>query len=100
MMRMTESVTQLREQLIPAFKRHGVIRAGLFGSVARGDARAESDVDVVVEFEKGRSLLDQSALRLDLADILGRTADVVTYRSLHPRLRDRILREQILVYGS
>ena len=97
---MTEFVKQLREQLIPAFVRHGVIRAGLFGSAARGEARPESDVDVVVEFEEGRSLFDQSALRLDVVDILGRPADVVTYRSLHPRLRERILREQILIYGS
>ena len=100
MVRMTESVKQLREQLLPVLKRHGVIRAGLFGSAARGEARAGSDIDVVVEFEKGRSLFDQSGLRLDLVEILGRAADVVTYGSLHPRLRERILREQILIYGS
>jgi len=97
---MSGSVMDIREVVVPVLKRHGVTRAAVFGSVARGEGRPDSDVDIVVEFEEGRSLLDQAGLRLELAELLGRVADVVTYASLHPRLRERILREQVSIYGS
>jgi hypothetical protein len=97
---MTDSVNEIRETVLPVLKRHGVVRAALFGSVARGEARSDSDLDLLVEFEDGRSLLDQAGLRMDLQELLGRVADVVTYASLHPRLRERILREQVLIYGT
>lgn len=67
----------------------------MFGSVARGEATETSDVDFLVEFEAGRSLLDISGLRLDLAHALNRKVDVATPNSLHPRLRDRILSELV-----
>lgn len=73
----------------------GVVRAAVFGSVARGEERPGSDVDFLVELEPGRTLLDLSGLRLELMDRLGREVDVVTYRALHPKLRDRILAEQV-----
>jgi len=76
-------------------RRWGVVRASVFGSVARGEATSASDVDFLVEFEEGRSLLDLSGLRLDLADLLGRDVDVATMNSLHPLLRDRILAELV-----
>ena len=97
---MSGSVIDIREAVLPVLKRHGVTRAAIFGSVARGEGRPDSDVDLVVEFEDGRSLLDQAGLRLELEELLGRVADVVTYASLHPRLRERILREQVPIYGS
>jgi len=75
----------------------GVVRAGLFGSFARGDATADSDIDFLVEFEEGRTLLDLSGLRLDLREALGRDVDVATPASLHPKLRDRILREVVRI---
>ncbi|HEY4321368.1 MAG TPA: nucleotidyltransferase family protein [Gemmatimonadales bacterium] len=76
-------------------RRHGVVHAGLFGSMARGDAHEDSDVDFLVEFERGRSLLDLAGLRTDLRETLGREVDVATPASLHPRLRERILRELV-----
>lgn len=75
--------------------RRGVVRAGVFGSVARGEATDQSDIDFLVEFEKGRTLLDLSGLRLDLIELLGHDVDVVTPRSLHPKLRDRIMGEVV-----
>lgn len=74
-------------------RRRGVVRAGVFGSVARGEETPESDVDFLVEFEEGRTLLDLSGLRLDLIELLQRDVDVATPASLHPRLRDQILAE-------
>ena len=63
---------EIRERTLPALKRYGVVSASVFGSFVRGEQDAESDVDFLVEFEPGRSLLDLSGLRLDLIDILGR----------------------------
>jgi uncharacterized protein len=74
-------------------RRRGVVRAGVFGSVARGEDTPESDVDFLVEFEEGRTLLDLSGLRLDLIELLQRDVDIATPASLHPRLRDQILAE-------
>jgi hypothetical protein len=92
---MSPSLEALRSKVEAPMRQHGVVHAGVFGSVARGDDRAGSDVDFLVEFESGRSLLDLAGLRVELREALGREVDVATRNSLHPRLRDRILRELV-----
>lgn len=92
---MSPTIAELRETVAAPMRQRGVIRAGVFGSLARGEAGEGSDVDFLVEFEKGRSLLDLAGLRLDLRDLLGRDVDVATPNSLHPKLRDRILDEVV-----
>ena len=92
---MTPLLLKLQSEVEPVMRRRGVIRAGVFGSVARGQDTPESDVDFLVEFEEGRTLLDLSGLRLDLRDLLDRDVDVATPSSLHPRLRDQILAELV-----
>jgi uncharacterized protein len=61
----------------------------------RGEMTDESDIDILVEFEGRKSLLDLAGLKLDLEDALERRVDLLTYRSLHPMLKDRILAEQV-----
>lgn len=78
-------------------REHGAQNIRLFGSAARGEEDAESDLDLLVDMEEGRSLVDHVALKQDLEDLLGREIDVVTERSLHPRLRERVLREAVSV---
>lgn len=80
--------------LIP--RRHGVVRAGIFGSFARGEQTPQSDLDFLIEFDptKSKSLLDLAALGIELEDALGRAVDLVTYRSLNPRIRDRVTAEE------
>jgi predicted nucleotidyltransferase len=85
---------RLREKVTPILRRLGVRRASVFGSLARGEGDEESDVDLLVELEPGRSLLDLAELKVELEEVLGRRVDVITYDSLHPLLRDRVLREQ------
>lgn len=78
-------------------RRRGVVHASVFGSVARGEEEPTSDIDFLVEFEKGRTLLDLSGLRLDLADVLDRAVDVSTPGSLHPEISDQVLAEQVRI---
>lgn len=72
---------------------HGARDVRVFGSIARGDADPDSDLDLLVDFEPGRSLLDQVALRLDLEELLDRRVDVVTEAGLSRLLRRRIMGE-------
>ena len=87
--------------LMPArreiLRRHGGQRTAFFGSVARGQESAQSDVDLLVEFAPGRSLLDQAALELDLIALFGREIEVVTYQSLDPRIRQQALDDQVAI---
>ena len=94
---MDAPVEDIRHRIGPTLKKFGVVRAALFGSAVRGELTVTSDLDFLVELEAGRTLFDLVGLKLELTDVLGTEADVVTYRSLHPRMRDRVLREQVPV---
>ncbi len=82
-----------RSEILQIAARHGASNVRVFGSVACGDARADSDVDFLVDIETGRSLLDLGGLLVDLQVVLGRSVDVITERGLRERLRHRVLRE-------
>lgn len=92
---MSPAVAEIGEKVADVLRERGVLKASIFGSFARGEEAGESDVDFLVEVEEGRTLLDLSALRLDLSDALDREVDVVTPKALHPRMRDQILRERV-----
>ncbi|MBI4799092.1 MAG: nucleotidyltransferase family protein [Desulfarculus sp.] len=81
--------------MAPILRRHGVVRAGLFGSVARGEAGPRSDLDLLVEFDRQTSLLERASLKLELEAALGRPVDVVHYRSLYEPIRERVLAEEL-----
>jgi predicted nucleotidyltransferase len=78
--------------------RQGVLKAALFGSYARNEADDNSDIDILVKMGRTKTLLDLVALRLELREKLGRKVDVLTYDSINPLLKVRILREQKLIY--
>ncbi len=90
-----KEIQSLREEILRIASRHGASNLRIFGSVARGDAEPESDVDFLVNLEPGRSLLDHAALLLDLEKLLGCKVDVITERGLKERIRDRVLREAL-----
>ena len=73
----------------------GVKRAALFGSRARGQASSSSDIDILVELEERKTLLDLIALKNHLEQAVRLKVDLITYKSLSPLIRDAILREQI-----
>ncbi|TAK21284.1 MAG: nucleotidyltransferase [Chloroflexota bacterium] len=85
-----ETVRQRRADIARIASKHGARDVYVFGSVARGDARSDSDIDFLVTMDGGRSLLDLGGLWMDLEALLERKVDVVTRGGLAPRLRDRI----------
>ncbi len=84
-----------RDDILSAARKYGARNVRVFGSMAREDNRQESDVDLLVEFEPGRSLLDLVGMANDLHDALGRSFDIVTENSLHRLIRDRVLHEAV-----
>jgi predicted nucleotidyltransferase len=84
-----------REEVLRLAALHGAYNVRIFGSVARGEAGPESDIDVLVNLEPGRSLLDHVALWQDLEDLFGCKVHVVTEGGLHWYIRDRIMKEAV-----
>jgi predicted nucleotidyltransferase len=82
-----------REEILRLAYRRGATNVRVFGSVARGDARQDSDVDFLVDLEPTRSLFDLCGLLMDLQALLDRKVDVVTEKGLHWYIRDRVLNE-------
>ena len=94
-MRVEELLSDKREDILRPATEHGAGNVRVFGSAAREQAGEDSDIDLLVDFEPGRSLLDHAALLADLEELFGRRVDVVTERSLYWLLRRRILKEAV-----
>ena len=82
-----------RREILAVARRHGARNLRVFGSVVRGEATENSDLDLLVEWEPDRGLLDHVALAQDLEDLLGVKVHIGTANSLHWYIRDRILEE-------
>lgn len=91
------SIQNIKRKIIPVLKRYGVKRTAIFGSFVRGEAKKNSDIDILVDFPEDKSLLDLVGLKLELEEVLGRKVDVLTYDSLHPLLKDTILKEEKII---
>ena len=96
-MNLNRLLKERRQLMLALATRHGAKRIRIFGSVARGEADGQSDVDFLVEMEQGRSLMDMGGLLMDLQELLGCKVDVVSEKGLCPRMRNRILEEAIPV---
>jgi uncharacterized protein len=94
-MNFSELLKDKREAILQIAAKHGARNVRVFGSVARGEADDQSDIDFLVDMEPGRSLLDLGGLLMDLQDLLGQNVDVVTERGLKPRIRERVLHEAV-----
>ncbi len=89
------TLTTLKEKVVPLLQQAGVVRSSLFGSYARGEAHATSDVDILVQLPEDRSLLDLVGLELQIQDVLQRKVDLLTYNSLHPLVKPFIEKDLI-----
>jgi predicted nucleotidyltransferase len=94
---MVSQLERITKIIIRVLRKYDVKRAALFGSTARGEATKKSDIDLLVEFKGKKSLLDLVGLKLELEKLLKRRVDVLTYKSLHPLLKDRVLKEQRVI---
>jgi predicted nucleotidyltransferase len=86
-------VRQKRAEILRIAERHGAYNVRVFGSVARGEAGPDSDVDLLIDAGEKVSPWFPGGLVYDLEELLGRRVDVVTERALHPELRQYVLRE-------
>ena len=94
-MALAETVREKRQEILKIAARHGAGNIRLFGSLARGEEKAGSDVDLLVEMEEGRSLMDLSHLLQDIEELLGCPVHVVEPEALHRIIRERILAEAV-----
>jgi|SRR3989344_2711658 len=86
---------ELTAKIVPILKRHGIKKAGIFGSYAREDYNKRSDVDILIEFNG--SLLTLVGIELELKKSLKRNVDLLTYRGINHLLKKRILKEEIQI---
>jgi len=93
----TPTIDELKEKVVPILQRHGATRAGVFGSLVRGEMRRRSDIDILVELGRDLSLLDVFGIQQELEDALGRRVDLVEYESIKARIREQILAEEVRI---
>lgn len=94
-MKLNEKIQRHRHEILGLAQKYGARNVRIFGSVARGEAREDSDIDVLVDLESGRSLLDLGGFLMDLQELLGCRVDVVTAKGLRKRIRSRVLKESV-----
>lgn len=89
-------IEKIREIAVPILRRHGVAKAFVFGSYAKGEQAKDSDIDILIEYAPGvrKSLLTHVKIISELREALQRDVDVVTEASLSPYFRERVLRER------
>ena len=94
---MRNDINKIKQKILPILKKCGVERIALFGSCARGEMGKDSDVDILVDIKADISLLEFIGLKQKIEEALGRKVDLVEYDTLKPLLRERILREQVVL---
>ena len=92
---MTLQIDKIKDTILDILKKHKVKKASLFGSIVRGEMKNDSDIDILVEFQGKKSLLNLAGLKVELEEKLRCKVDVLTYNSLHPLLKEQILAEQV-----
>lgn len=87
------TLDEIKEKVVPILREAGVLRSSIFGSYVRGEEREDSDIDILVEFPKGKSLLDLVDLQNKLEEALHKRVDVNTYNALFPPLRESVYKQ-------
>lgn len=94
---MSTDIQTIKQKAIPILQEAGVTRSSLFGSYVRGEQKEDSDIDMLIEVPRGTTLFDIVELQIRLEKILQKKVDLVTYRSIHPRLKENIRNNQIQI---
>lgn len=90
-----QTIDDIRKIAVPILKKAGVRRAGIFGSIARGDAMPESDIDILFERTDMYGLFELVRMKRSLEDALERSVDLIDYRAIKPRIREAVLRDEV-----
>jgi len=91
------NIEEIKKKILPIFKKYGVKKAGVFGSVVRAEDTEKSDIDILVEIEGRMSLLDFAGLKLELEEVLGRKVDLGEYSTIKPIIKEQILSEEVAI---
>jgi predicted nucleotidyltransferase len=94
-MKVSQTLSNKRDEILRIAGAHGARNLRLFGSISRGEANEKSDIDLLINLEPGRTLLDIIAIKQDLEDLLGCDVDVVTEDAVNPYIREQILKDAV-----
>jgi len=92
-----DRIKQTSKKMLPLLRKYGVVKAGIFGSFARGESTRKSDIDVLVKFKGKKSLFDLVRLEREMKSALRKDVDLITYKSINPLLKGQILKEEIRI---
>ena len=90
-------IEKIKSKIIRILKKNNVVRAGIFGSYARGEEKKNSDIDILVEINKKISLFDFAGIKIELEEKLGRKVDLVEYKMIKPRIKENILNSEVRI---
>ena len=94
---MNKKIEEIKSKIVKILKKNGVVRAGVFGSYARGEEKEGSDIDILVEIKKKISLFDFVGIKIELEDELGKKVDLVEYKVVKPRIRESVLDGEVRI---
>jgi len=94
---MKKNIEEIKRKILPILRDYGVKKVALFGSYVRGEMEKESDIDILIEIKADISLLGFIGLKQKIEEAVGRKVDLVEYDTLKPLLREKILKEQVVL---
>ena len=94
---MSEKLAKIKAQAVPVLKKHNVVEAYVFGSVARGEERPDSDIDILARFDSTVGLFEFVGTKLDLEDMLGTKVDLVEMGALRPEFRSYVDQDKVRI---
>ena len=96
-MKTNKQIELIKKKIMPILKKNKVVRAGIFGSYARGEQKKNSDVDILVEIKKRISLFDFAGIKIELEEKLVKKVDLVEYKIINPRIRENIINSEVRI---
>ena len=97
--RKTYNIDEKLKRIVEILKKHGAIKIEIFGSYARGEATSESDIDLIVDFENRKSLLELVGIEQEIEDAVGIKIDLLTGNSISPYILERIKKDRKVIWG-
>ncbi len=94
---MSKDLEDIKKKAVPILKEAGVTRSSIFGSYVRGEAKEDSDIDILVDLPRGKGLFEFIGLQQKLEEALGKKVDLGEYSTLKPRIKDSVLSQQVRI---